>query len=94
MDDASSGSTLERMVGGCSETTTVVMGADVLCLLDTWGTCFNPNGILLPTTPGVKHEVSGYFQHSEGQLLARIGFIGYVELDANIWEKYFLDLGF
>ena len=35
MNEASSGSTLERMVGGCPEATIVVMGADVRCLLDT-----------------------------------------------------------
>ena len=96
VDEASSGSTLERMFGGCPEATIVVIGAEVRCLLDT--------GAQVSTI-----TESYYRQHQESNVklldicsILRVSssqgldvpFIGYVELDANIMGRVFPGLGF
>ena len=40
VEEAGSGSTLDRVVGGCPEATIVMMGAEVRCLLDTGAQVF------------------------------------------------------
>ena len=96
VDEASSGSTLERMVGGCPEATIVVMGAEVRCLLDT-----GPQVSTLTESyyrqyleSSVKLvDISNILRVNSSQGLD-VPFIGYVELDANIMGRMFPGLGF
>ena len=96
MDEASSGSTLERMVGGCQEATIIVMGAEVRCLLDigaqvstlteSYYQQYMESNVKLVHISNIMRVNS-----SEG---LDVPFIGCVELDANIMGRVFPGLGF
>ena len=97
MDDASSGSTMERVVGGYPEATSVVvMGAEVRCLLDTWSqlSTLTESYYRQHMESNVKLvDISSIFRVNSSQG-SDVPFIGYVELDANIMGRLFPGLGF
>ena len=96
MNEANSGSTLERMVGGCPEATIVVMGAEVRCLLDTGAqvSTLTESYYRQHLEPNVELvDISSLLMVNSSQGLD-VPFIGYVELDANIMGRVFHGLGF
>ena len=96
VDEASSGSTLERMVGGCPEATIVVMGAEVRCLVDTGAhvSTITESYYRQHQVSNVKLlDISSILRVSSSQGLD-VPFNGYVELDADIMGRVFSGLGF
>ena len=91
MNEANSGSTLERMVGGCPEATIVVMGAKVRCLLGTGAqvSTITESYYREHPEPNVGLvDISSLLRVNSSQGLD-VPFIGYVELDANIMGRVF-----
>ena len=95
MDEASSGSMLEIMVGGCPEATIVVMDAEVRCLVDTVAqvSTLTESYYRKYLESNVKLvDISNILRVNSSHGLD-VHFIGYVELDANIMGRVFPGLG-
>ena len=96
MNEANSGSTLERMVGGCQRQPLLLWVQRYVACWTQWQqvSTLTESYYRQHLEPNVELvDISSLLRVNSSQGLD-VPFIGYVELDANIMEEYFMDLDF